>query len=234
MATLNPGTNDAHKTQFYARVHSSVVGAIVKNGLSVTSYDDLLLKKDKFSYHNANTGELVYGGSTMLFLIFEKVDPSTVMGLDSILKKIENAKLGDYSNNVDSMLTMIESNFKILKENKKAPDSYRRLLLDALITGPNHQFNQFIDRITDDVESGIGAHASITPDNLIKASRTKYNNMDTLDVWTKVDHRDAKILALTTIVANLEKNGKTALATGVVSPQSIRRKGRGYLEPRSQ
>ena len=154
----------------------------------------------------------------MLFLIFEKVDPSTVVGLDSILKKTENAKLCDYSNNMDSMRTMIKSNFKILKENKKASDSYRRLLLEALVTGPNHQFNQFIDRITDDVESGIGAHANITPNNLIKASRTKYNNMGALDVWNKVDPRDAKILALTTIVAKLEKNGKTALATGVVSP----------------
>jgi hypothetical protein len=194
MTTLTPGTDDTHKTQFYARVHISVVAAIVKNNMSVTGYDDLLLQKDKFSYHNATTGEMEYDGPTMLFLIFEKVDPSTVVGLNSILKKIENTKLGDYSNNVDSMLTMIETNFEILKENKKAPDSYRRLLLEALVTGPNHQFIQFIDRITDDVESGIGAHANITPENLIKASHTKYNNMDTLDVWTKVDPCGASLL----------------------------------------
>ena len=77
------------------------------------------------------------------------------------------------------------------------------------------------------MESGIGAHAYITPENLIKASRTKYNNMDTLDVWNKVDPRDAKILALTTIVNNLEKNGKTALATGVVPPSTNKDKKEG-------
>ena len=220
MTTLDPGNNDAHKTKFYSRVHSSVIAAIVKNGLSVTGYDDLLLQKERLSFHNATTGELEYDGLTMLFLIFEKVDPSTVVGLDSILKKIENAKLGDFSNNVDSMLTMIESNYRILKENKKAPDSYRRLLLEALVTGPNHHFNQFIDQITDDVESGIGAHAGITPDNLIRASRTKYNNMDTLDVWNKVDPRDAKILALTTIVAKLEKMGKQRSPL-VLSPHQL-------------
>jgi len=48
--------------------------------------------------------------------------------------------------------------------------------------------------------------------------------MDTLDVWNKVDPRDAQILALTTIVSKLEKNGKTALATGVVSPPTDKEK----------
>ena len=235
MSTIDPGNNDAHKSKFYSRVHSSVVAAIIKNGLSVTGYDDLLLQKEQFSFHNAATGEMEYDGPTMLFLIFEKVDPSTVVGLDSILKKIENAKLGDFSNNVDGMLTMIESNYKILKENKKAPDSYRRLLLEALVTGPNHHFNQFIDRITDDVESGIGAHANITPDNLIKASRTKFNNMEELEVWNKVDPRDAKILALTTIVAKLEKSGKTALATGVVPPPTDKdKKGQKARTPQQE
>jgi hypothetical protein len=58
MTTLDPGNNDAHKTKFYSRVHSSVVAAIVKNGLSVTGYDDLLLQKERFSFHDATTGEM--------------------------------------------------------------------------------------------------------------------------------------------------------------------------------
>ena len=33
-------------------------------------------------------------GSTMIYLIFKKTDPSTVVGLDSILKNLETTKLG--------------------------------------------------------------------------------------------------------------------------------------------
>ena len=75
MMTLTPRTNDTHKTQFYARVHSSVSATIIKNGLSVTGYNDLLLQKNKFVFHNADTGEMEYVGPTMLFLIFEKSTP---------------------------------------------------------------------------------------------------------------------------------------------------------------
>ena len=56
MTTLDPGNDDAHKTKFYSRVHSIVVAAIVKNGLSATGYDDLVLLKEWFSFHNATTG----------------------------------------------------------------------------------------------------------------------------------------------------------------------------------
>ena len=102
-----------------------------------------------------------------MFLILQKIDPSTVVGLYSVLKKLKNAKLGNYTNNVDTMLTMMESNYKILKDNGKAPENYMHLLLDVLVTGPNHFFNAFIERITDAVESGIGAHANVMPNKLL-------------------------------------------------------------------
>ena len=119
----------------------------------------------------------------MMFLLFQKKYPSTIVGLDSIIKQIENAKLGKRDNDVDAMLTAIEGLYKILRENHRAPENLRRLILDALATGPNYYFNQFIQRIEDDVESGIGANANIAPDDLITAACTKYNNMEQKGIW---------------------------------------------------
>ena len=212
MRDLDPGNDADDKKQFYTKVHSQVVSQIIKNGLSNMGYNDLLLQAEKFSFHGAD-GEVAYDGSTMLFLIFQKIDPSTVVGLDSVLAKLERAKLGDHSNNVDTMLQMMENLHKTLKENGRPPENYRRLLLDALATGPNDTFNKFIQRIEDDVESGIGSHSVITPDALITAARTKFNNMDSKDLWDKVDPRDARIMALATIVENLQK-GTRGAATG--------------------
>ena len=142
----------------------------------------------------------------MMFLLFQKTDPSTIVGLDSILKQIENAKLGNHANDVDAMLTSIEGLYKILRDNHRAPENFRRLILDALATGPNHYFNKFIQRIEDDVESGIGANANIAPDALITAARTKYNNMDHKGIWNKVDPRDTQIMSLTTMIETTKGN----------------------------
>ena len=119
----------------------------------------------------------------MMFLLFQKTDPSIIVGLDSVLKQIESAKLGKHTNYVDAMLTAIEGLYKILRDNHRAPEDFRRLILDALATGPNHYFNEFIQRIEYDVESGIGANANIAPDALITAACTKYNNIDQKGIW---------------------------------------------------
>ena len=188
---------------------------IIKNGLSASGWDDLMLEKDKFTYSNA-TGEVEYDGVSMMILIYRIIDPSTTVGFDSILKKIEGARLGNHNNCVKTMLTSIETNYATLSNNGKAPDNYRRLLFDALSSGPNHLFNDYIQRMQDDVEAGIGVYSDISPGTLISATRSKYNNMVDKDIWGKVDPRDVQLLALTTEYNSLvadQKKAATALAT---------------------
>lgn len=212
MTDLDPANSAPDKAKFYSRVDRTVVMQIIKNGLSPTGWDDLMLQAPKFKYMNPN-GEIEYDGVTMMRLIYNIIDPSTVVGFDSVLKKIEQARLSNHGNCVKSMLTSIESLYAILADNNVAPTNYRRLVLDALATGPNADFNNFIQRIQDDVESGIGVYHEITPDTLISASRSKYNNMVDKDVWGLVDPRDTKMLALTTKIDSLLKEqAKTAVA----------------------
>ncbi len=101
----------------------------------------------------------------------------------------------------------MEGDYKTLKDNGHAPDttSYRRYLINALQSGKNHEFNSYIQRINDDIQSGIGVHKSITPEDLIQAARSKYNNMVEDKSWGKVDPKDAVIMALTTKITALEK-----------------------------
>ena len=49
----------------------------------------------------------------------------------------------------------------------------------------------------------------MTFDELCTAARSKYNNMDACDKYSKVDPKDAKILALTTRLENIEKSTNT-------------------------
>ena len=164
-----------------------------------------MLQKDLFMFTNAD-GDVEYDGGTMLSIIYSQIQPSTTVGLDSLLGDIENAKLKDYQNDVDKMLKMVEANYKILKLNGEAPKKYLKLILEALATGPNAKFNGFIERINDDVESGIGVNKDITAEDLIIAARLKFNNMDKKGEWDKVDPREAQMLALVTEVQELRKS----------------------------
>ena len=56
MRTLDPGNNGNDKRQFYKKVCSSVVAHLIKNILSVTGYNDLLLQQDKFAFYNDAIG----------------------------------------------------------------------------------------------------------------------------------------------------------------------------------
>ena len=140
------------------------------------------------------------------------MDPSTVVGLDSVLQKLKTTKLGDHSNCVGTVLTIMEGHYKNLRENGRTPEHFCRLVLNALSTGPNYLFNNSVRIIIHDVESGIGLNAKITSDSLITACRTKFNNMVENKDWQKFGPRDAQILALTTIMENMKSNiGGTVL-----------------------
>ena len=87
-------------------------------------------------------------------------------------------------------------------------------MLDALFTGHNYLFNNCFRQITDDVESVIGLNENIPSDSLIIVCRTKYNNIVENKDWHKVDPRDAQILALTTIMENIDSTrGGTLIVT---------------------
>ena len=214
MRTLDPGNNGSDKSKLYKKVHSSVSAHLIKNIMSVTGYDDLLLQQENFAFYNDAIGEMEFNGATMIYLIFMKTDPSTVVGIYSVLKKLETKNLGDHSNCVERMLTIREGHYKNLRENGRPPEHFRRLVLNTLSTGPNYLFNDFVRKITDDVESGIGSNANINFDSLITACRNKYDNIAENKDWHKVDPRDAQILALTTIMENMKsKSGGTVLVT---------------------
>ncbi len=76
-----------------------MVTSLIDHVLNSIGMSDLLNQSEKFSFID-NDGKIEHDGSTMLFLIFQKINPSTVVGLDAVLKKIKNAKLGDHTNDV--------------------------------------------------------------------------------------------------------------------------------------
>ena len=219
-STLYPATDLEDRARSHRQVNKNILVKTIENMLSVDGMDDLLVDKNLFTYVNAD-GQVGRHGGTMLYLVYERLDPTTTVGMDVHLKKLEKYKMGDHNNDVASMLRFMEEHCQILRHNGKELSNYRRLLLDALLTGPNATFNAFIQRMVDDVESGTESNRRIQPHVVVAVTRAKFNNMKINGDWNKVDPRDAQILALITQVKELKASKIAALATGSTNNDDV-------------
>ena len=98
------------------------------------------------------------------------------------------------------MCKSIERHFQAIIKNGHAydADTYRRHILDALLSGPNADFNTRMKSIKNDVDAGYGYNANVAPAMLLMSAKQLYTNISRRNEWSKVDPRDAQILALTT------------------------------------
>ena len=93
-------------------------------------------------------------------------------------------------------------------------------MLNALLSGPNPKFNDFIKQIKDDIDSGVGLNNNMSHDGLATAACAKYKNMVASDKYSKLDPKDSNILAL--------KKKFTALERAISSNQANVTSGDGY------
>ena len=196
--TLDPGNDVDDKKTFYNRVHAHALAKLLDNTLTEASMATLALRKDEYTFYDDASGHESRDGTVMLLLAMQKADPSTIVGVELLRNKIELASLHQYKNNVDELSDDIEATYQKIINLGSTFESIRRHSLRALLSGSNDEFNGYIQRIKDDIESGSGPYKDMDWRDIITAGRTKYTNMFVSGDWTKVNPRDAKIMALTT------------------------------------
>jgi len=196
---LDPGNDDADKAAFYNRVNANVVGEIIKNTLTPPAWDDLMLHSAKFTFVSP-TGSKSYDGPCMMKVIYSEIEPTASVNIALHRQAIETTRMHDFKGNVVEMLKSIEKHHQAIVGNGQQYDkeTYRRHLLTSLLSGQNSTFNNKIQAIKSDVESGNGYNSSISPGELITSSKQQYVNMERRGEWNKVDPKDAQIMALTT------------------------------------
>ena len=202
LKAIDPANNNADKDTFYKRVDSQVVAESVKNFMHEEDYAKLLLKKKDFSFTDSNGAEKL-DGPIMLWFVLNRINPSIIVGVEKYRKKLQNLRMHMVKNDVNEMCDKIEEYMNLLTKLEGTCESIDRYTYEALISGPNDQFNAFLQRINDDIESASGYYRDYDWTDIISACRTKANNMQSTGNMDKVDPRDAKILALTTKVEEL-------------------------------
>ena len=211
---LDPANDPADKITFYDRVHSNVVTELLKNILTSTGFSKVIQgKKDEITFTCPATGNEKIDGPCLLYLLFDRVDPSLVVSMESLREQIETAKLHKFKNNVDELLSYIEERYEKILDNSATCESILRYTFNALLSGPCLDFNNFVKTIKGDVDSGIGTHADITFERLTIASRKKYLNMAASNEYSVIDPKDAQLMTLATELQQLKEASKSANAT---------------------
>ena len=151
----------------------------------------------------------------ILHLIWQKVDLSLTVNVETLRANIESTRLHGHENNNGAMLTEIEDTYPRIRHMDAMCKSILRYAMTACLSGPCEDFNNFAKTIKGDVESGIGHHAKITFSQFVSAAQNKYLNMVTSKEYSKVDLRKQELLALTKNIEGLEAQLRqnTSLAT---------------------
>ena len=196
---LDPANNNVDKAILYTRIHEDVVLEIVKNFLTPNGWDNLMLQQQKFAFTDI-TGIKSNDGPTLLKVLLEEIDPPASVDVELHCQAIEGTKLQEHKGNVLKMYKSIERHFQAIAKNGHAYDAktYRRHILDVLLSGPNADFTYKMKSIKIDVDEGYGYNANVAPDMLLMSVKQLYTNISRQNEWIKVDPMDAKILALTT------------------------------------
>ena len=82
----------------------------------------------------------------------------------------------------------------------KSCESIVRYTVNALLSGPDKEFNSYMRAMKGDIDAGTGQHANISYGELVAAARNKYQNMVAHGEYGKVDPREIQMIALATEV----------------------------------
>ena len=151
---------------------------IVKNFLTPNGWDDLMLQQHNFSFLGI-TGMKSYDGPTMLKVLLEEIDPTSSINVELHCQAIEGDKLQEHKGNVIEMCKSIERHFQAIVKNGHAYDAeiYRRHILDALLSGPNADFNTRMKYIKSDVDAGYGYNANAASATPLMSAKQLYTNI---------------------------------------------------------
>ena len=142
---VDPGNNAAEREIFYSRVHSEAVATFLSNILTPAGYAKIIQGVlDRISFICPTTGTRFVDGPCLLYLLWDRIDPSLAVNVENLRAAIENIKLHTYENNVDDMLTDIEEKYQKILAMDATCESIICYTINALLSGPDEDFNNFV------------------------------------------------------------------------------------------
>jgi cell division protein ZapA (FtsZ GTPase activity inhibitor) len=144
---------------------------------------------------------IMHDGSVLMFLVLQKVMPSTKSKIQNIKDTLSKMNLKDHSDDVEALTDLFDEKVKEILNMGGVIDEDVKYLLNALVTSSNEEFNNQIKTMRLNYLGG----ADITLDKLISDASQMYKNMKAASLWEVQDEKSIKMAALMTRNDNLEK-----------------------------
>ena len=91
---LDPENDMADRATFHKQVDANVVHQFLVNSITATGYSNVIQgHEDEMGFTCPATGSIVVDGPSLLHLIWQKVDPSLAVNVETLRAKIESTKL---------------------------------------------------------------------------------------------------------------------------------------------
>ena len=114
---------------FYKQADANVVLQFLVNSITAAGYSNIIQgHENEISFTCPVTGSIVVDGPCLPHLIWQKVDPSLTVIVETLRAKIESTKLHGYENDVDVMLTDIEDTYQRIRHMDATCESILRYL----------------------------------------------------------------------------------------------------------
>ena len=99
------------------RMRSSLLGMWIKNSLTKEGKKKLMLQKAKFRHYYEGINAYEDDRAILIRLIFDKCDPSTKLGINSLKLDLSNFSLDRYKQNVPDILDAMQMYYNQILEN---------------------------------------------------------------------------------------------------------------------
>ena len=204
---INPEQIPAHREIFYRRVRSRMIAKRIIAYLKTSDFEVLKNKAHQITW--SGNGEEEIDGPTILWILLKICNPSTRVGVAELKEDLRKTTSAKFQHNVKLMTDHLSSKYRNIQEKGQTHEDYLLDVFNALASVPNQDFAAHIRDERREWELG----GTKTADELISESVTIYNNAVSAGRWEAKDPKDAKILALTTRLEELEKHNQLMALT---------------------
>ena len=155
------------------RIRSTMLAKWIRKSLNDSDQKTLDLKKKHFQYKHATKKTIEEDGPLMLKLIYDRINPSTRVGVRNLISSLFKFNLNDYDQDVPKMADAFETAYNWILKKPDETVKPEGPFFDALLTSSNEDFVTGIKTELTKWESGTMMTLDEIKDDAIK----KYNNI---------------------------------------------------------
>lgn len=167
-------SNDANENDIRLRV--AMIGEWILNSLSEDGLKTLANDARNFEYKNSDES-VISDGALMLLIIFQKIMPSTKVGVTTKKKMLMNMDPSDFDQDVAKMMVKMQTlKTRIEAESKKDYDDFVLHLFSACEKSTNDNFCKYTEGLKSDWETDKQG-APKTHSEVVHSLTVKWNNL---------------------------------------------------------